>query len=115
MAEPDEDLPTDFGANRAEHYEMLYKPLDAAAFVAELGEELRRELPALNDAPPGLDWLEIGNRKSGAIQLSPLEAQPEPANLHRLRRVVQARWGAVRGSPRRSRPGDDLTDDDCRR
>ena len=92
---PDEDLPADFEANRAEHYEMLHKPLDAGVFVAELREELRRELVALDEALPGLDWLEITDRKGGAIRLSPVAAQPEPANLRRLKRAVQARWGTV--------------------
>jgi TnpA family transposase len=92
---PDEDLPADFEANRAGHYEMLHKPLDASAFVADLRKELRGELVALNEALPGLDWLEIADRKSGAIQLTPLKAQPEPANLRRLKKAVQARWGTV--------------------
>ena len=92
---PDEDLPADFEANRAEHYEMLHKPLDAGAFVAELLEKLRGELAALDQALPGLDWLEIADRKSGAIRLTPLKAQPELANLRRLKKAVQARWGTV--------------------
>jgi TnpA family transposase len=92
---PDEDLPADFEANRAEHYQMLHKPLDAGAFVDDLREQLRGQLAALNEELPGLDWLEISERKSGAIQLTPLKAQPEPANLRRLKKAVQARWGTV--------------------
>ena len=92
---PDEDLPADFEANRAEHYEMLHQPLDAGAFVTELRDELRGGLAALNDALPDLDWVEIGNRKSGPIRLSPLPAQPEPTNLRRLKKAVRARWGTV--------------------
>jgi hypothetical protein len=41
--------------------------------------------PPLTRSCPGLDWLEITDRKSGAIQLTPLKAQPEPANLRRRR------------------------------
>ena len=74
---------------------MLHKPLDAGAFVAELREKLRAELATLNDALPSLDWLEIANRKSGAIQLSPLKAQPEPTNLRRRKPAVRARWATV--------------------
>ncbi len=92
---PDEDLPADFEAKRAEHYEMLHKPLDAGAFVAQLREDLRGELAALDKAVPDLDWLEIADRKSGAIQMTPLKAQPEPANLRRLKKAVQTRWGTV--------------------
>lgn len=92
---PDEDLPADFDANRAEHYAALRKPLDAGAFVASVRQRLRGELAALNDALPGLEWLEIAERRSGAIRLTKVPAQPEPANLRRLKKAVRARWGTV--------------------
>ncbi len=92
---PDEDLPADFEIHRAEHYESLHKPLDPAAFTAELRQEMRTELAALTDALPGLDWLRITDRKSGAIKLTPLDAQPEPRNLRRLKRAARDRWGQV--------------------
>jgi hypothetical protein len=69
---PDEDLPTDFEARRVEHYDKLHKPLDPAAFTAGLRDEMRGQLAGLNDTLPGLDWLRITNRKSGAIKLTPL-------------------------------------------
>ena len=92
---PDEDLPTEFEVHRAEHYDKLRKPLDPAVFTAGLREEMRTELAALNDALPGLDWLRITDRKSGAIQLTALEAHPEPRNLRRLKKAVRERWGQV--------------------
>ncbi|HJS93728.1 MAG TPA: DUF4158 domain-containing protein, partial [Solirubrobacteraceae bacterium] len=92
---PDEDLPADFEANRAEHYRLLHQPLDPSVFVAALRKELQGELVALNKALPDLDWLAITKRKRGAIRLSPVVAQPEPANLRRLKQAVQARWGTV--------------------
>jgi hypothetical protein len=92
---PDEDLPADFETHRLEHYDKLHKPLDPAAFTAQLREEMRTELAALNDALPGLDWLRITARKSGAIKLTPLDAQPETRNLRRLKRAIRNRWGQV--------------------
>lgn len=92
---PDEDLPADFEVHRAEHYDKLRKPLDPKAFTAELREEMRTGLRALNDALPDLPWLRITDRKSGAIQLTALEAQPEPRNLRRLKKAVRERWGQV--------------------
>jgi hypothetical protein len=86
---PDEDLPTDFETHRVEHYDKLHKPLDPAAFTAQLREEMRTELAALTDALPKLDWLRITDRKSGAIKLTPLDAQPETRNLRRLKKAVQ--------------------------
>ena len=84
-----------FETRRAEHYDKLHKPLDPAAFIATLREEMRGQLAALNDALPGLDWLQITNRKRGAIQLTPWRPQPEPRNLRRLKKAVHARWGQV--------------------
>jgi TnpA family transposase len=92
---PDEDLPTDFETRRAERYDKLHKPLDPAAFTAALRDEMRGQLAALNDALPDLDWLRITNRKSGAIRLSPVEAQLEPRNLRRLKKAIRDRWGQV--------------------
>ena len=92
---PDEDLPADFEANRAENYHKLRKPLDARKFTSELREEMDAELTALNGALPHLDWLEIKERRTGAIILTPLAAAPEPVNLRRLKAAVKDRWGVV--------------------
>ncbi len=43
--------------------------------VAELAEDLRPE--------------------DGAVQLTPLDAAPEPINLRRLEAAIRARWGVV--------------------
>ncbi|MGO9788927.1 MAG: Tn3 family transposase [Solirubrobacteraceae bacterium] len=74
---------------------VVLKPLDPAAFTAQLRQEMRGQLAALNDALPGLDWLRITNRKSGAIQLTPLGPQLEPRNLRRLKKAIRDRWGQV--------------------
>jgi hypothetical protein len=39
--------------------------------------------------------LDVAERKSGAIRLTPAEAQPEPKNLRRIKGEVQRRWGVV--------------------
>lgn len=69
---PDDDLPKDYEAKRAENYAALRKPRDATKFTAELIEEMDYELSALHDALPNLDWLQIVERKKGgAILLHP--------------------------------------------
>ncbi|MEU0373906.1 hypothetical protein ABZ070_27335 [Streptomyces sp. NPDC006283] len=74
---PDEDLPQDFAERREENYRELHKPpLNAADFVDELREQMTTELTLLNDRMPRLSWLDIAERKSGAIRLTPAEAQP---------------------------------------
>lgn len=93
--DPDEDLPKDFEERRTEHYASLRKPLDPAEFIDGLKAEMEAELAALDDALPRLGWLEIADRKAGAIKLTPLEAAPEPRNLRRIKNEVGRRWAAV--------------------
>jgi TnpA family transposase len=94
---PDDDLPADYEARRAENYAKLRKPIDPTVFIDELRDELDFELSQLNDAlgGRGLPWLKISDRKTGAIQVSPLNAAPEPVNLRRLKAAIRARWGVV--------------------
>jgi TnpA family transposase len=92
---PAEDLPSDFEQRRAEHYETLRKPLDATEFITAMQAEMRTELDALHEAVPKCEWLEIKERKSGAIKLTPLSKAPEPVNLRKLKRAVRTRWGQV--------------------
>jgi hypothetical protein len=95
---PNEDLSADFETRRAEHYASLRKPLDLAAFITSLREEMRAELHALHDALPRLDCLDclqIAERREGNIKLTPLDAAPEPRNLRQLKKEIAARWGTV--------------------
>ncbi len=92
---PDEDIPHDYEQRRTEHYRTLRKPLDPAEFVDGIRGQLRSELAALNDAIPKLGWLSIAERRSGAIKLTPLDAQPEPRNLRAVKTEVLRRWGTV--------------------
>ncbi len=92
---PDEDLPADYAARRVEHYRSLRKPMDPGVLVGELREQMDAELSALNDALPKLGWLDVAERRSGAIRLTPLDAQPEPRNLRRVKAEVLRRWGTV--------------------
>ena len=95
VAQPDADLPRDFEQRRVEHYRELRKPLDPGEFIAGLRGELDGELSTLNEALSELSWLSITDRRSGAITLTPIEAQIEPCNLRRLKAEVLRRWGTV--------------------
>ncbi|WUV44930.1 Tn3 family transposase [Nocardia vinacea] len=92
---PAEDLPADFEERRIEHYEKLGKPLDATEFVEGLQAEMRAELDALHTALPDCPWLEIKERRQGAIKLTALPKAPEPRNLRKLKSQVGTRWGVV--------------------
>ncbi len=93
--DPEEDLPKDFATRRVENYAELRKPLDPQEFIAELKAEMRAELEALNAALPRLDWVEISERKSGAIKLTKIGPAEEPRNLRKIKAEVSRRWGSV--------------------
>src|SRR6266700_1067689 len=92
---PDEDLPKDFEARRVDYYTELRKPLDPAVFTESLHGEMTAAIEELNDALPDLDWVDISERRQGAIRLTPLDAAPEPRNLRRIKNEVSRRWQAV--------------------
>lgn len=92
---PAQDLPTDFEERRIEHYGALRKPLDPTEFIDELREEMRTELEALHASLPDCSWLEVKDRRQGAIKLAPLPPVAEPRNLRQLKSAVQTRWGVV--------------------
>jgi hypothetical protein len=92
---PEQDLPGDFDQRRGQYYAELSKPLDATEFIDPLRQEMTAELLALQQALPSLDWLQISARRGGQITLSPLEADPEPRNLRRLKTEIRTRWGLV--------------------
>jgi TnpA family transposase len=93
--DPDEDLPVDFESRRAEHYGELRKPLDPTVFIGELCAEMTGELAALDEAVGDLEWVEIAERKAGAIKFTAPEASPEPRNLRRIKAEVGRRWQVV--------------------
>ena len=44
---------------------------------------------------PRLDWLQIAERREGAIKLTRLDPVPEPRNLRRLKKEIAVRRGTV--------------------
>ncbi len=92
---PAQDLPLDFEENRIEHYQALRKPLDPSEFIDELRKQMHTELDALHAALPECGWLQVADRRQGAIKLTPLPAAAEPRNLRRLKTEIRTRWGAV--------------------
>ncbi len=89
---PDEDLPGDFDERRAACYDVLSLPTSPAEFVARVKGRLRAALVSLNTTIPKNRLVKIANVPQGRIGISPLEAQPEPEQLERLKTEIQARW-----------------------
>ena len=89
---PDQDLPADFDERRASYYAELRQPTEAEAFVAGLKQSMAAALESLDAGMPTNAWVKILPKANGWISLSPLEPQPEPPNLGRLKAEVGRRW-----------------------
>jgi TnpA family transposase len=89
---PDEDLPVDFEVQRDNYYEALRLPLDADAFIASLQQEMNEALAMLDRGLPKNPHVKVLIKNKGWISLSPLDAQPEPVSLMRLKSELGQRW-----------------------
>lgn len=95
---PDVDLPADFDAHRAGHYERIGQPLDPTQFIDTLRGGLST---ALGELDAGLGAGDTGGVSIGTragrpwITVPKLAKQTEPANLERVKAAVQTRWGTV--------------------
>jgi len=89
---PDEDLPADFDAQRAAHYEALSLPLDAGVFIDSLQEEMRAALAQLDHGLPCNPDVRITRKRGGWISLTPLLPRPSPLNIEALKAEVTETW-----------------------
>jgi len=91
---PDEDLPADFQDRRDAYYKTLRLPQDEKQFVDGLQQEMDHELERFNRELPANEFVRVLDKRNGKgwISLSPLETQPEPANLEALKAELSQRW-----------------------
>ncbi|HYX32281.1 MAG TPA: hypothetical protein VE954_04155 [Oligoflexus sp.] len=89
---PDDDLPGDFEERRAEYYGALSLPIDPEVFCQKIQETMTEELENLDRSMPKNSLVRILSRSDGWISVKPLDAQPEPQNLIRLKTEVGKRW-----------------------
>ncbi len=89
---PDEDLPPDFEAQRAAHYQALDLPLDAGIFVANLQEEMRAALARLDAGLPRNPDVRISRKAGGWITLTPLKPRLDPVNIDVLKAEISEAW-----------------------
>jgi len=92
---PDEDLPQDFEERRAHYYQVLNQPLDADSFIAKVKTEMGQALAEFNKGLPTNAQVTLRQSKRKRIKLTPLKAQPEPANLVQLKQEIGRRWGVM--------------------
>jgi hypothetical protein len=66
--------------------------LDAESFIRKIKQELIQGLEKLNSGMPENEKVKISTKKNGWIGLSPLEPQPEPLNLFKVKSELTRRW-----------------------
>ena len=89
---PEQDLPQDFEKHRNIYYQELSQPLKAEAFIQQLKESMQAELSKLNQGMPKNKEVRIQTQKNGWISVSPVEPQPDPPNLLKLKAEISRRW-----------------------
>ncbi|VEP17976.1 transposase (fragment) [Hyella patelloides LEGE 07179] len=89
---PEEDLPADFEQQREVYYQALGQPTNVEEFINPLKQAMDIALKTLNDGLPKNPKVEILQKYKGSIRLSPLEKQPEPVNLLKLKTELTKRW-----------------------
>jgi TnpA family transposase len=92
---PDTDLPQDFDTQRAQYYATLGQPRSASDFIKPLKQAMQDALAQFNAGLPANPFVQILQRPSGWIKVSPLSAQPEPTQLRYLKAEVEQRWSMV--------------------
>jgi TnpA family transposase len=90
---PDEDLPANFEAERAPYYAALNLPIEADSFIEAIRAEMHTELSILDAGLPGNADVRLGERRGKSwITLTPLDAQPDPDNIVRIKTELQSKW-----------------------
>ncbi|MEP1079584.1 Tn3 family transposase [Leptolyngbya sp. PL-A3] len=92
---PDEDLPQDFEAKRATYYGDLQQPLEVESFIAKIQQDMTQALEQFNAGLPTNAKVDISSTRDGWIRLTPLEAQPEPEQLSKLKEELNRRWSTI--------------------
>lgn len=89
---PDDDLPADFEVQRDTYYQGLGLSRDAGEFVAQVRDDLTRELYLLNRTLPENDQVRLRTFGENRIRLTPFAPVPEPPGLGALKREVERVW-----------------------
>lgn len=88
--DPDEDLPADFEAKRAQYYSDLELPTNPDHLIQKLQAEMVGALTELNETIKTNEHVKI--TPTGKIKLTPLKPQVTPANLEKLGDELEERW-----------------------
>ena len=89
---PAEDLPADFDVQRTTYYAALQQPESAEDFLAGVRHAMEEALGRFHDGLLRNPKVTLHAQGKNRIKLSPLEPQPEPANMLRLKAELMSRW-----------------------
>jgi TnpA family transposase len=89
---PDEDLPADFEARRADYYRELGRDTDAQAFTMALKSKLADALIRLNRTIPFNPNVRIVWRGRNRISITPFEALPSAPAADAIQAELERRW-----------------------
>lgn len=92
---PDEDLPSDFGARREAYYDALGHPEDVERFIVGLQQAMKQALTTLDQRLPKNPHVTLRTTGKNRIGLAPLAAQPDPPNLQRVKAEIFKRWSST--------------------
>ena len=89
---PEDDLPQDFDTKRAVYYAALTLPEDADTFIAKVQQDMQEALTQFDRGLPRNPKVRLRTFGDHRIVLTPLEAEPEPPRLGRIKAEVLRRW-----------------------
>jgi TnpA family transposase len=89
---PDDDLPADFATQRTTYYAALQQPESADDFIAGVCKAMENALSRCNDGLPKNPKVTLRVQGKNRIKLSPLDPQPEPATILRVKAELMRRW-----------------------
>ena len=89
---PDDDLPADFDVQRTTYYAVLQQPENADDFIAGVRQAMEDSLSRFNDGLPKNSKVNLREQGKNRIKLSPLDPQPEPTNIFRIKAELMSRW-----------------------
>lgn len=92
---PDDDVPKDFEARRAEYYQELAQPTNATDFVDKMKSDLAAALGRLNMAMPRQSLVRLRSAGEKRISVTPLTPLSEPENLVALKAEIDKRWAGT--------------------
>ncbi|THG92330.1 transposase [Alkalihalobacillus alcalophilus ATCC 27647 = CGMCC 1.3604] len=95
---PDEDLPQDFEERKEEYFQALKTPLDVEPFIEDIIQLMKDKLQLLNQGleVQSNEKVAITTRNNkGWIRVTPLEKQPEPPHVTRIKQEIKNRWSDI--------------------